>query len=195
MFFIRLPITMSAPCVELGHETGDLVEVVGEVGVGHDDVPARARGEPRHIGAAVAALRLVHDDRAGVGGQARAAVLESLSATITSPVMRCSRARRAPRARNADRLLLIEARDHDRIPSARPERWAGSWARDVVAGSCSYAAGPQTQASQYCKRVPRPKVAPKRAIVAQRLGGRPGWNGLLLLRFGRMPWTLLEAPR
>ena len=75
MFFIRLPTTMSAPCLELGHEPRDLREVVGEVGVRHQDVAAPRDGEPRHVGAPVAALGLVHDERARAGGEPGAAVL------------------------------------------------------------------------------------------------------------------------
>ena len=75
MFFIRLPMTMSAPFSQLLHEARDLVEVIGEVGVGHDDVVASRGGEAGHVGAAVAALGLVDDDRARGGGETRAVVL------------------------------------------------------------------------------------------------------------------------
>ena len=71
MFRIRLPITMSAPCLELAQEARDLIEVVGQVGVGHHDVAAASRREARQIGAPVAALRLEHDVCAGGSRQSR----------------------------------------------------------------------------------------------------------------------------
>ncbi len=61
--------------LQLGQEARDLLEVVGEIGVGHDDVAAPRDGEAGQVGAAVAALGLVDDDRAGGGRQPGAAVL------------------------------------------------------------------------------------------------------------------------
>ena len=75
MLSIRSPMTRSAPVVELLDEARDLVEVVGEVGVGHDDVLAPGGGEAGQVGAAVAAARLVHDPRAGRARQLGAVVL------------------------------------------------------------------------------------------------------------------------
>ena len=61
--------------VELADEARDLVEVVGQVGVGHHDVAPARGGEPGEVRAAVAAARL--DDHARPGGrrELRAAVI------------------------------------------------------------------------------------------------------------------------
>ena len=72
---IRLPITSSAPSSSSRDEARDLVEVVGQVGVGHHDVVARRGGEAGQVGAAVAAARLVDHGRAGGARERRAAVL------------------------------------------------------------------------------------------------------------------------
>ncbi len=63
MSLMRSPITMSAPASQLREEARDLVEVVRQVGVGHQDVAPARRGEPGEVGAAVAAHRFV--DRRG----------------------------------------------------------------------------------------------------------------------------------
>ena len=57
--------------VELLDEARDVAEVVGEVGVGHHDVVAGGGREAGQVGAAVAAPRLVHDERAGARARAR----------------------------------------------------------------------------------------------------------------------------
>ena len=64
--------------LELAQEVGDLVEVVGEVGVGHHDVRAAGGGEPGQIGAAVAALGFAHDERARGRRQLGAAVVRAV---------------------------------------------------------------------------------------------------------------------
>ena len=88
MFFIRLPIDHVGAVLEFGEEVRCLVEVVGEVGVGHQDVLAARCGETGQVGAAVAALGLVDDVRAGgLRPAARCRRSEPLSATITSPSM------------------------------------------------------------------------------------------------------------
>ena len=61
--------------VELADEVGDLIEVVGQVGVRHDDVVAASRGKPGQICAAVAAAALDDHARACAGGELGAAVL------------------------------------------------------------------------------------------------------------------------
>ena len=61
--------------LELGDEARDLLEVVGEVGVGHHDVLAAGGGEAGEVGAAVAAAALVDDARAGALGEQRRLVL------------------------------------------------------------------------------------------------------------------------
>ena len=53
--------------LELLEEARDLAEVVGQVGVGHDDVAALGGGEAGHVGVAVAAAALA--DEAGAGGE------------------------------------------------------------------------------------------------------------------------------
>ena len=58
--------------VELADEVGDLVEVVGEVRVAHDDVLATGGAEAGEVRGAVAAARLAHD--AGVRRDPRARV-------------------------------------------------------------------------------------------------------------------------
>ena len=64
--------------VELADEVRDLVEVVREVGVDHDDVVAAGGREAGEVRAPVAAARLVHDRRAGGGGELGAAVLRAV---------------------------------------------------------------------------------------------------------------------
>ena len=61
--------------VELGHEPGDVAEVVGQIGVGHHDVLALGGREPGQVGAAEAAARLVNHMAPGRLGQAGAVVL------------------------------------------------------------------------------------------------------------------------
>ena len=61
--------------LELLDEARNLVEVVREVGVGHDDVVATRRVEPRQVRAAVASARLVDDACAGRSRQLGAAVV------------------------------------------------------------------------------------------------------------------------
>ncbi len=56
-------------------EPGDVLEVVGEVGVEHHDVLALGRGEPGQVGAAVAAARFVDHAGAGRLGERGTAVL------------------------------------------------------------------------------------------------------------------------
>ena len=69
--------------LELGQEARDLAEVVGQVGVGHQDVAAAGGAEAGHVGVAVAAAALVDD--AGAGGR--------------SPARRCRRRSRCRRRR------------------------------------------------------------------------------------------------
>ena len=116
MLSIRSPITRSAPVVELLDEARDLVEVVGEVGVGHHDVVAARGGEAGQVGAAVAAARLVHDARAGGGGELGAAVLGGVVGDddlAGDAVLAASTASASDDA-VLDVLLLVEAGDHDR---------------------------------------------------------------------------------
>ncbi len=109
--------------VELLDEARDLVEVVGQVGVGHDDVVAARGGEAGEVGAAVAAPRLVHDARAGRRGELGASGPRS-RCRRRRPRRGCPASRIAlERARDAalDVLLLVEAGDDDRDDElARP---------------------------------------------------------------------------
>ena len=119
---MRSPITISAPSSQRRHEAGDLVEVVGQVGVGHHDVCAARGREPGEVGAAVAAPGLDHHARARAARPARAeSSSESLSTTTTSPANAHPRERRE-RGGHAglDVLRLVQARDHDRHQPARP---------------------------------------------------------------------------
>ena len=90
------PITSSAPSSSSLDERRDLAEVVGEVGVDHDDVVAPRGREAGEVGAAVAAARLVDDHRAGGAASSPLPSVEPLSTTMTSPARR--RSRRGPRA-------------------------------------------------------------------------------------------------
>ncbi len=63
---------------QAGQEAGDLLEVVCQVGVGHDDVLAVRRRETGAVGAAVAARRFVHHPRPRALGQLGAAVLRAV---------------------------------------------------------------------------------------------------------------------
>ena len=102
--------------LELLDEARDLVEVVGEVGVGHHDVAAAGGGEAGEVRAAVAASRLA--SRRGRRRRRRA--------RRSGPPTRCRRRRPRPRcrcsastrARAGDAVLdvrrLVQARDDDR---------------------------------------------------------------------------------
>ena len=61
--------------VELSDEAGDLGEVVGEVGVAHDDVLAAGGSEAREVGGAVAPAGLGDHVSAGGGRDLGGAVL------------------------------------------------------------------------------------------------------------------------
>ena len=83
---MRLPITRSAPSSSFSTKRGMSLEVVGQIGVGHDDVVAARGREAGEVGAAVAAPRLEHHERSGARAQCpRCRRSEPLSATITSP--------------------------------------------------------------------------------------------------------------
>ena len=110
--------------LELGDEARDLVEVVGQVGVGHHDVLAARGREAGEVGAAVAAPRLVDDARAG----------RRRELARCRPRSRCRRRRprrgsplrssASQRAAHAalDVLRLVEARDHDGDQRRGPRR-------------------------------------------------------------------------
>ena len=88
--------------VELLDEARDVGEVVGQVGVGHHDVVAARRGEAGQVGAAVAAPRLEHDERAGVARDLGAAVVGAVVGDDRPrPASRCPRAPRARSGRSA----------------------------------------------------------------------------------------------
>ena len=101
--------------LELLDEARDLLEVVRQVGVAHDDVAAARGGEAGEVRAAVAAARLVHHAGAGAGGE--------LGRPVLGRVVGDHHLTRDPgggegteRSRDAalDVRLLVEARDDDR---------------------------------------------------------------------------------
>ena len=96
---MRLPITRSAPSSSFVDEARDVAEVVGQVGVGHHDVLAARGGEAGEVGAAVAAPRLVHHERAGVARELRAAVVGAVVGDdhLAVPALALERLARAPR--------------------------------------------------------------------------------------------------
>ena len=114
MFSIRLPMTSSAPR-RAADEARDLLEVVREVGIDHDDVVAAGRREAGEVRAPVPAPGLVHDGRAGGGGELAAPVLRAVvhhDHLAGDPVVLEDAAR--PAHALVDVLLLVEAGDHDR---------------------------------------------------------------------------------
>ena len=130
-------MTRSAPSSSSLDEARDLVEVVREVGVAHDDVVAAGGGEAGEVGAAVAAARLVDDARAGRGGELGAAVLGGVVGDddlAGDPLARA--ARRGPAPTTAlDVLLLVEAGDHH--GQRQLLRRMGGHRRSVAVGTCS----------------------------------------------------------
>ena len=101
--------------IELPDEVGDLLEVVREVGVDHDDVVAAGGREAGEVGAPVPAPGLVHDRRAGGRGELGAPVLRAVvdhDHLARDPAVLEDAAR--PAHALLDVLLLVEAGDHDR---------------------------------------------------------------------------------
>ena len=79
--------------VELLDEARDVVEVVGEVGVRHDDVVAGRGSEAGQVGAAVSGTPLAHDPRPGLLGILRASVRRAVVRDDDlAAVDRCARA-------------------------------------------------------------------------------------------------------
>src|SRR3954452_2929482 len=113
--------------VEMLDEARDLAEVVGQVGVAHDDVLAASGAEARQVGGAVAAARLVHDARAGLGREARGVVVGVVvgdNNLAWEPGL-SERCERAPDD-FLDVVALVEAGDHDRDLRRRGRgRWVG----------------------------------------------------------------------
>ncbi len=101
--------------IELPDEVGDLLEVVREVRVDHDDVVAAGGREAGEVRAPVPAPGLVHDRRAGGGGELGAAVLRAVvddDHLAREPAVLEDAAR--PAHALVDVLLLVETGDHDR---------------------------------------------------------------------------------
>ncbi len=97
------------------YEARDLVEVVGQVGVGHHDV-APARGcEARKVRAAVAAPFFDHDPRASLLGERRGVVFGAVvrDHDLTLNAHASERGKRIFDA-GLDVLGLVQARDHHR---------------------------------------------------------------------------------
>ena len=100
--------------VELLHEARDLAEVVGEIGVDHDDVVALGGREPRQIRAPVATPPLL-DDR-GAGGSRKLAAPVGRAVVdddhLTRETALLEHGASAADAL-ADRLRLVQTRDDD----------------------------------------------------------------------------------
>ena len=114
--------------LELLDEARDVVEVVGEVGVGHHDVVAARGGEAGQVGAAVAAPRLEHHQRAGVAGQLGAAVVRAVVGddhlALASPgLSSASRARATQRSIEAASLRQGITTDTLTAPGPRHRPW------------------------------------------------------------------------
>jgi hypothetical protein len=101
--------------LELLDEAGDVAEVVGQIGVRHDDVLAAGGAEAGQVGGAVPAARLVHDAGAGLGCEFGGAVARAVVGDDDLAVEGVG-LQRVPCASDAlgDRLGLVEARNHDR---------------------------------------------------------------------------------
>ena len=101
--------------VEFGDEPRDLGEVVGQIGIGHDDVLALGDGEAGQVCAAIAALGLADHVRAGRLRQRGASVFgvvvgdDHLAGEVGVT-------ERLPGPLHAflDVVGLVQARDHDR---------------------------------------------------------------------------------
>ena len=100
---------------ERGDEARDLVEVVGQVGVGHHDVATAGGGEAGEVGAAVAAPAFDDHARAGLLGQARRVVLGVVVGDdhLAHHAHAGDRLQRGAHA-GLDVLGLVQAGDHDR---------------------------------------------------------------------------------
>ena len=102
-------------------EARDLGEIVGVVGVTHEDVGAARGSEAGQVGGAVALARLVHDTRAGALGQLGRAVRRAVvgdhdlagDAGLAHGPHRLA-------DDDLDRIGLVEAGDHDRQGQRRP---------------------------------------------------------------------------
>ena len=100
--------------LELGQEARDLAEVVGQVGVRHQDVAALGGAEAGHVGVAVAAAALVDDAGAG-GDRDRGAVV--VGVVVGDDHLAVDAVLGHGGAGPGDAALdvrgLVEARDHD----------------------------------------------------------------------------------
>jgi hypothetical protein len=106
--------------LELGQEARDLVEVVRQVRVAHDDVAAAGGREAGQVRASVAAARLVHDARSGRRRELGAAVLGCVVGDdhLAGNAFPAQDVAGGPHDR-LDVLLLVEAGDHDRDEEVR----------------------------------------------------------------------------
>jgi hypothetical protein len=119
--------------LELLDEAGDVGEVVGQVGVGHDDVLAAGGAEAGQVGGAVAAARLVHDAGAGLGGELGGAVARAVVGDddLAVEVVLCS----ASRARVTHSTIVSASLRHGITTETRGGR-AGSSA-GTATGACN----------------------------------------------------------
>ena len=101
--------------VQLGHEARDLVEVVGQIGVGHHDVAPVRRREAGQVGAAIAASRFGYHARARRPRKRRRIVLGGVVHDQHFPVdIRALQHLQGGAHALLDVLRLVQARDHDR---------------------------------------------------------------------------------
>ncbi len=112
--------------VQLGHEAGNLVEVVREIGVRHHDVVAARRREAGEIGTAVSAARFEHHPGTGGGGDLPRAVLGGVVGddhlpgdVVTLEHLQCGAHARL------DVAGLVEARDDNGHERRRPPFMGG----------------------------------------------------------------------
>ena len=109
-----LPHDEIGPSFQLAKKVGDLVEVIGEVGVRHHDVLAASGLEAGVVRVTVAAPRLADDDRAGGAGELPASVRRAVvdDDHLSGDAMAIKGAARCCHALG-DGLGLVQARDDD----------------------------------------------------------------------------------
>ncbi len=133
--------------VELVDEARNLAEVVGEVGVDHDDVVAARSRQSGQIRAPVAAPRLVDDQRAG-GARELAAAVRRAVVDDDHLAREAVLLEHGPRARDAlgDRLRLVEAGDDDGHTTRRRRFWGDGHSHFSLGGYGACASASSTTA-------------------------------------------------
>ena len=111
----REPITRSSPAARRSTNGASSRDRVRRVGVAHHEVVATGMGQPGEVGAAVARPLLADDGRAVLGGDLGGAVGRGVvDHDHLAGAARAADALPGLVDDDADRLLLVEARDHDR---------------------------------------------------------------------------------